>query len=152
MSSAISQSHVGARCCVWPVAHMSGFCSWKASWKLKEKRELSRREKNVAKTKFWSKLNFTNSCSELWSRGRGPIPAKSSWSKDASEHVMAPEQLGGGHWEWQDNRAASSALILSNTETWANRFQAGEGRLHLLMRALMNQDLWNPGFTIYNKI
>ena len=31
---------------------------------------------------------------------------------------MAPEQVVGRHrqWEWQDDRAASSALMLSNTE------------------------------------
>ena len=47
------------------------------------------------------------------------ILTKSSWSKVAGEHMMAPEQLGGRQqqWEWQDDRAASSALMLSNTET-----------------------------------
>jgi hypothetical protein len=110
---------------------MSGFCSGKASWNLEEKRELDGREKDEAKTKFWSKINFTNSCTELWRRGRGPIPTKSSWSKVAGEHVIAPEQLVGRQqqWEWQEDRAASSVLMLSNIETWANRFQAGEGRL-----------------------
>jgi hypothetical protein len=39
-------------CCVQPAAHMSGFCSGKASWNMEEKRELGRREKDVAKTKF----------------------------------------------------------------------------------------------------
>jgi hypothetical protein len=118
-------------CCVSPAAQMSGFCSGKASWNLEEKRELGRREKDETKTKFWSKLHFTNSCTELWRRGRGPIPTKSSWCKVADEHVIAPEQLGGRQWqwEWQDDRVASSVPMLSNTETWANRFQAGEGRL-----------------------
>jgi hypothetical protein len=31
---------------------MSGFCSGKTSWNLEEKRELDRREKEEAKTKF----------------------------------------------------------------------------------------------------
>jgi hypothetical protein len=30
---------------------------------------------------------------------------------------MAQEQLGGRKWEWQDDGAPSSALMLSNTET-----------------------------------
>jgi hypothetical protein len=47
-----------ARCCVQPVAHMSGFCSGKASWNLEEKRELGRREKDEAKTKILIKAQF----------------------------------------------------------------------------------------------
>ena len=82
----------------------------------------------------WSRFDFTISDTQLWSRGREPNLAKSSWSKVAGTHVIGPEQLVARQrqWEWQDDRVASSAPMLSNTETWANRFQAGEGRLHLL--------------------
>jgi hypothetical protein len=45
-------------CCVRPVAHMSRFCSGKASWNLEEKRELGRREKDEAKTKILIKAQF----------------------------------------------------------------------------------------------
>ena len=40
-------------------------------------------------------------------------------SKVAGDHVIATGQLGGRQrqWEWQDDRAASSAPMLSNTET-----------------------------------
>ena len=92
---------------------------------LEENRELGREEKDVAKAKFWTKLNFTISETHLWSRGRDLIPAKSSWSKVAGEHVMGPEMLVGKQqqWEWQGYRAASSAEMLSNTETWADQLK-----------------------------
>jgi hypothetical protein len=45
-------------CCVQTGAHMSGFCSGKASWNLEEKRELGRQEKDEAKTKILIKAQF----------------------------------------------------------------------------------------------
>jgi hypothetical protein len=45
-------------------------------------------------------------------------------------------------WEWQDDRAASSTLMLSNTEILANRFQAGEGRLQVTVSFAL-QKLYN---------
>jgi hypothetical protein len=46
---------------------------------LEEKRELGGREKDVAKTVILIKAQFYYSDTQLWRRGRGPIPAKSSW-------------------------------------------------------------------------
>jgi hypothetical protein len=50
-------------------------------------------------------------------QGKGSDSSQIIWSKVAGEHVMAPEQLGGRQWEWQDDRVASSTPMLSNTET-----------------------------------
>jgi hypothetical protein len=47
-----------ASCYVRPAAHISGFCSGKASWNLEEKRELGGREKDEAKTKILIKAQF----------------------------------------------------------------------------------------------
>ena len=61
-------------------------------------------------------------------QGKGPDSRQIIWSEVAGEHVMAPEQLGGRQWEWQDDRVASSApcsLILKPEQTGFRLWRGG---------------------------
>ena len=74
-------------------------------------------------------------------QGKGPIPAKSSWSKVAGDHMFdsrtARWQAAAVGVAEQYNRAASSTLTLSS-ETWANRFQAGEVTIEDFKKGINN--------------
>ena len=76
-------------------------------------------ERDVTKTVSLIKVQFYYFQHSVMKQGKGPNSAKSSWSKVPGEHVIGLVQLVGRQWqwEWQDDRAASSAPMLSNTET-----------------------------------
>jgi hypothetical protein len=61
---------------------------------LEEKRELGRWEKDVAKTKFWSKLNFTISTLSYEGREGARFLPNHPGVQLQGDHVLAPEQQG----------------------------------------------------------
>ena len=93
--------------------------TWKASWNLKEKRGLGdvRKMKPRQGSDQGSILLFLILGYEAGEGARFPL--NHPGVKLQVTTCFATEQLGGRQrqWEWQNDRAASSALILSNTET-----------------------------------
>ena len=99
---------------------------------LEEKKGARRRarERDVTKTVILIKVQFYYFRHSVMKQGKGPpIPAKSSWSKVAGEHVIALEQLVGRQrqWEWQDDRGASSAPCSLTLKPEQTCFRLGRG-------------------------
>ena len=75
----------------------------------------------------WSRFDFTISDTRLWSRGRGPfLPNHPGVKLQVTNFTYSRTVSGSGSGKMIGLQAPPWCSLLANTETWANRFQAGE--------------------------
>ena len=97
-----------------------------------------RNEKDETKTTVWSRFNFTLPDIGLWSRGKGPILTKSSWSPVSSDHVFgsgtARQQAAGsssGRGRTIGQQAPPHALFLLTVKPEQTGFRLRGGGVYI---------------------